>query len=110
MPLSDKDFREEFKPLQIPAAYSEAASWQDKVLFALAQLGEATSDEVSETLGELDPNIKNKELAEQTNQILRGLFDKGLLNGGEQKGCMYYNLSKITHANEGEVDPGLLEP
>lgn len=110
MALSDKEFREEFKPLQIPAAYKEAGSRQDKILFVLAQLGEATSAEVFQKLGEMEPGIKHEQSDEEINEVLSGLFDKGLLNGGEQRGQMYYNLSKITQANKGTVDPELLEP
>lgn len=40
---SDEQFREEFKPLQIAATYSQDAKPEDKILFALAQLGEASS-------------------------------------------------------------------
>lgn len=110
MPLSDKEFREEFKPLKVPASYSADDSPQDKTIFALAALGEASAAEVTEKLAELEPGIQSEQLAGQTSELLSGLFEKGLLNGGMKKGQMYFNLNKITHANEGTVDPGLLEP
>lgn len=109
MPISDKEFREAFKPLQIPADYHSAVSEQDKILFALAQLGEGTAADVRNQLIELDPAINN-DLLERAESILNSLFEKGLLNGGEKEGDLFYNLSKITEANKGAVDPKLLEP
>lgn len=110
MSLSDKEFREAFKPLQIPADYHSAESQQDKILFALAQLGEGTSGDVTTKLVELDPALMNDQLFEQTDALLSSLYEKGLLNGGEKEGKISFNLSKITQTNEGAVDPDLLEP
>jgi hypothetical protein len=110
MPLSDKQFREEFKPLQVPASYSAADSQQDRTIFALAALGEATAAEVTQKIEELEPGISTNMLAEQTSELLTGLFNKGLLNGGKKDDQMYFNLNKITQANTGDVDPELLEP
>lgn len=110
MSLSDKEFREAFKPLQIPADYHSAEGQQDKILYALAQLGEGTSREVTNKLLELDPDMNNDQLIEQTDALLNSLFEKGLLNGGEKEGKIHYNLSKVTQANEGAVDPRLIEP
>ena len=110
MTLSDEQFREEFKPLQIPAVYSTEDEFTDKVLYALAQLGEATSHEVLAKLEELEPGIRNDLLFEKINEYLTGQFNKGLLNGGKKEGLVTFNLSKITQANEGSVDPDLLAP
>ena len=110
MALTDKQFREEFKPLHVPASYVESATQQDKILFALAQLGEATGEEVLVKLGELDPGINDPQMIEGTEEFLKAAFDKGLLNGGERNGRMHYNLNKVTSANEGAVDPDLLTP
>ena len=41
---------------------------------------------------------------------LTNLYELGLLKGSEVNGEMEYNLSKITHANDGAVDPDLLAP
>jgi hypothetical protein len=110
MALSDEEFREAFKPLQVPADYSAAKSQQDEILFALAQLGEGTSRDVTDQLVKLEPRNKNDQLFEQTDELLKSLFEKGLLNGGDKNGELYYNLSKVTHANNGTVDPDLLLP
>jgi hypothetical protein len=103
MSISDEAFREEYKPLHIPAHFKDAVTEQDKVIFALAQIGGGTAAEVS---GELADNGANID-AENT---LNHLFNKGLIKGEEVNGEMSYNLSKITHANDGAVDPDLLAP
>ncbi len=36
MSLTDEEFREEYKPLQVPAHYAEAFTQKQKVIFALA--------------------------------------------------------------------------
>jgi len=110
MALSDEQFREEFKPLQVPPAYPENGSLEDKILFALAATGEAGVTEVCDKLVELDPGLEGEKLSEKVNEYLGLQFDKGLLNGGTRHGKQYYNLNKITHANEGAVDPDLLAP
>src|SRR4051812_4828315 len=108
MALSDDDFREEYKPLHIPATYHPDDTQENKVIYALAQLGEATANEVIDKLEELESGVKNEQLIAFTKQVLSNLYDKGLLKGEERNGELHYNLSKITHANDGEVDPDLL--
>ena len=110
MTLSDAEFRDEFKPLQVPASYSLDDDFEEKVLFALAQLGEATSEQVFEKLQDLEPGIGEGTLLEAINQYLTGQFNKGLLNGRKIEGVITFNLSKITQANEGSVNPDLLAP
>ena len=110
MTLTDEQFRDEFKPLHVPASYDEAAGQENKVLFALALLGEGSAEEVLDKLEELEPGIRNEQFAETTKAYLQQQFDKGLLNGGERSGRTCYNLDKVTRANEGSVDPDLLAP
>ena len=103
MSISDEDFREEYKPLHIPAHFKDAVTEQDKVVFALAQIGEGTAAEVTKELSDNGETINAED-------ILTHLFDKGLIKGEEVNGEMSYNLSKITRANDGAVDPDLLAP
>jgi hypothetical protein len=110
MALSDEEFREEYKPLHIPAAYHPDDTQENKIIYALAQLGEGTATGVIAKLEELEPGIKDDQLTAITKQVLSNLYDKGLLKGEEVNGDMHYDLSKITHANDGEVDPELLAP
>jgi hypothetical protein len=107
---SDESFRDEFKPLSIPASYESADTQESKIIFALAQLGEGSADDVLARLEELQPGSADPQLAAMTEVVLSGLFNKGLIKGTDHSGKMSYNLSKITKSNEGEVNPNLLAP
>ena len=107
MSTSDQDFREEFKPLHIPSSYNENDSEEDRVIFALANLGEGSAEEVSSKLKEFgSADIR----PERIEELLHHFYDKGLLKGNEESGTLVYNLSKITDPNKGYVDPDLLAP
>lgn len=110
MSISDEEFREEYKPLYVPAHFSDAHNDQDKVIYALAQLGEATADETSKALMKLDNSPDEKQVKNLSASVLGHLFDKGLISAEEINGVQCYNLKKITEANDGAVDPDLLAP
>lgn len=110
MTQSDESFRDEFKPISIPASYGSADTQESKIIFALAKLGEGTTEEVLAKLEELEPGSADLQLAAITEVVLSGLFNKGLIKGTDHNGTMSYNLSKITESNEGEVNPDLLAP
>ena len=110
MALTDEEFREEYKPLQIPAHYDAADTQENKIIYALAQLGEGTVTDVIAKLEILEPGITDEQLTAITKHVLTHLYDKGLLKGTDEHGAMRYNLSKITQANDGAVDPDLLAP
>jgi hypothetical protein len=110
MTQSDEDFREEFKPLHIPAHFLAEDTQENKIIYALAQAGEGSAAQVIEKLEKLQPGIKDEQLVAITKQVLSHLYDKGLIRGREINGEMHYDLAKITHENEGEVNPDLLAP
>lgn len=109
MTLSDQDFREEFKPIFIPASYDVTDTLENRAIFALASLGEANGDEVFDKMKEFEPGIKEVTI-KFIKQYLFTLFEKGLLKGNKEGNSIRYNLSKITDPNEGYVDPDLLSP
>lgn len=109
MTLSDKDFRDEYKPIQIPASYELNDSLENRAIFALASLGEANGDEVFEKIREFEPNIKEVTI-KFIKQYLFSLYEKGLLKGNKEGNSIRYNLSKITAPNDGYVDPERLAP
>src|ERR1700758_5011512 len=108
MELTDEEFREEYKPLYIPAHYEQADTQQNKIVYALAQLGEGSVADVIKKLEELEPNVTSEQLTVMTQKVLTGLYDKGLIKGEDRHGAMHYNLGKITEPNKGSVNPDLL--
>lgn len=110
MTLSDESFREAYKPLHIPAHYDINDPEQDRVLFALAQIGIGTVEDVATEMAQLEEGIDVESFKVIANDVLTHLYEQGLLKGSEVNGEMEYNLSKITHANDGAVDPDLLAP
>ena len=106
MHLSDEEFREEFKPLFVPARFEEADTLEHRITFALAQLGAGNAAEVVREL----QNYGSAETEAEVATVLNYLFEKGRIRGNEVDGAMRYDLSKITEANNGVVDPDLLAP
>ena len=106
MSLTDEEFREEYKPLHVPAHYDVADTLQNKMIFALAQIGNGTADDVIAELEKLETGIANEQNRAFVKTTLAALFNHGHLTGSEHNGQMHYNLSKITQANDGATDPG----
>jgi hypothetical protein len=103
MDSPDQDFLKEYKPLHVPHKYDSAASLQDNVVYALAQLEYATAPEVAAKLYEFDPKIDVHTHEEDARNILGALFNKGLIKGDEEPEIKY-NLSKIVAPNSGKAD------
>jgi len=110
MKLTDEEFREQYHPLQVPAHFDPAGSQQDHLIYALAELGEATAVQVAAEVEKLQGARLDQQQQAFIPATLQALFDRGLLNGSEKDGSMHYNLHKITRANEGYTDPDLLAP
>jgi hypothetical protein len=108
--MDDAAFREQFKPVHVPSAFEDAENLQDKVIFALAVLNEGTADAVARRLEVLEPDVPEKQGIAGVHQILTELYGKGLIAANETGGSLVFNLHKITQANDGNVDPGLLAP
>jgi len=108
--MPDEAFREEFKPLYVPAYYEAAHSDENKIIYALAQLGEGATEDVIAELAKHDPGIDKEKYKLIAASVLNNLYNKGLINGTTMQGNIQYNLSKITEENSGSVNPQLLAP
>jgi hypothetical protein len=108
--MTDEEFREQHKPLQVAASYQEAQTVSDKIIFALADIGEGTSEDVIRHLEQLDPEADHKNMIAETHRVLTELYEGGRVTGHEENGDLVYNLHKITQANDGSVNPDLLAP
>ncbi|WCT11599.1 hypothetical protein [Mucilaginibacter jinjuensis] len=110
MSSTDQDFRDEFKPLHIPAHYMPADSDEDKIIYALAQIEEGTPDDVATEISKHDSAVDLEYFKTKAASVLHILYEKGLIKGSTVGDTTTYNLSKITRANDGAVDPELLAP
>jgi hypothetical protein len=104
MDSPDQDFLKDYKPLHVPHKYDAAASLQDNVVYALAQLEYATAPQVAAKMDEFEPKTDKTTHLQQTREILEGLFNKGLIKGDDEPERQY-NLSKILVPNSGKADP-----
>ncbi|MEO7213581.1 hypothetical protein [Mucilaginibacter sp.] len=104
MDSPDQDFLKDYKPLHVPHKYDAAASVQDNVVYALAQLEYATAPEVAQKLAEFDPELPLSTHQQIAKEILTQLFNKGLIKGDDEPERQY-NLSKILVQNSGKADP-----
>jgi hypothetical protein len=96
MNSSDQSFFDEYKPLHVPHEYDASAGVQNNVIYALAQLKEATANEVAIKLGVLEPATPPFTHQKNAEDVLKYLFNKG--------GELSYNLSKIETPNSGKAD------
>ncbi|WP_237487846.1 hypothetical protein [Hufsiella arboris] len=106
--MNDQDFKDEFKPVHVPAHFADCHTWDDKIFYALAQLGQATALEVADKLIEIDSEQTRSEVENCSESILKDHFKKGLIKGHLSDNHFVYNLSKIEKSNKGNVNPGLL--
>lgn len=96
-----------FEPIHVPYRYNEQDSTEQKIIFALGQLGEATADELIIKLKQVnaDETITETEAAE----TLKNLYDQGLIKGENHQNRLSYNLSKIEKPNTGRTNISGLE-
>ena len=108
--MTDKEFREEYKPLHVPAHFDGRAPIADQTLYALGQLRNGTADEVVNKLKELHSMDAGKDIIASVHSLLTEWHTKGLIAAADENGGLRYSLQKITEANDGHVNPDLLAP
>lgn len=89
-------------PIHVPYRYNEEDTTEQKIIYALGQLGEATAIEISNKLKE--SNAKETISEHEAEQILKQLHDHGLIKAEDKSGEISYNLSKILKPNAGKTD------
>ena len=104
MDSPDQDFLKEYRPLHVPHKYDAAASVQDNVVFALAQLEYGTATQVAKKLDEFGSATDKATNQQNAEEVLTHLFNKGLIKGDDEADRQY-NLSKILVQNSGKADP-----
>ncbi|MGI4805792.1 MAG: hypothetical protein ACRYFL_13565 [Janthinobacterium lividum] len=96
-----------FEPLHVPYRYQEQDFAEQKVIYALGQLGEANPQEIMAKLLKSNPQENLTEVEAET--ILKNYFDQGLIKGDDEHGVFRYNLSKILKPNTGRTNVEGLE-
>ena len=104
MDSPDQSFIQAFGPIHVPHRYEDSASVQDNVVYALAQLEQATAKQVAKKLTELNPKIEYAIHLQQAEDILSNLFATGRIKGDDNETSRQYNLSKILTQNSGKAD------
>ncbi|RYE30752.1 MAG: hypothetical protein EOP42_11655 [Sphingobacteriaceae bacterium] len=95
------------EPLHVPYRYNAQDAPEQKVIFALGQLGEANPQEIIAKLIKVNPQENLTEAEAET--ILKNYFDQGLIKGDDEHGAFRYNLSKILKPNSGRTNVEGLE-
>jgi len=80
--------------LQIPSDFKEAKNIQDRVLFALAKIGEGTADKISRELEALAPEMPDKQVIAGVHKVLTDLHTNGLIAAREKEGTLIFSLNK----------------
>ncbi|MGI4751357.1 MAG: hypothetical protein ACRYFB_12055 [Janthinobacterium lividum] len=96
-----------FEPLHVPYRYQEQDTPEQKVIYALGQLGEANPMEILSKLKKTNPQETLTEA--EAKAILKNYFDQGLIKGDDEHGSFRYNLSKILKPNSGRANIDNLE-
>ncbi|TSD67461.1 hypothetical protein FFF34_008740 [Inquilinus sp. KBS0705] len=104
MDSPDQEFLKEYSPLHVPQKYDAAASVQDNVVYALAELEYATAVRVAKKLAKLAPETDIAIHQKNAQEVLTRLFNKGLIKGDDIEDNREYNLSKILSPNSGKAD------
>lgn len=104
MDSPDQSFLEEYKPLHVPHEYKNGACSRENIIYALAQLGEATASEVATKLSALEPGTEPSVHQKNAEDVLNYLFEKGLIKAINKGGELNFNLSKIEIPNSGKAD------
>ena len=67
------------KPLAIPGRYRENDTEENKVIYALSQIGEGSAEDVGVKISELDSSIEPGGFTHTAEPVLRSLCDRGLI-------------------------------
>ncbi len=91
-----------FEPIHVPYRYNEQDTPEQKVIFALGQLGEATAAEIINKLKQVNADEIVTEV--EAEKILKERYEQGLIKAEKHTEGTSYNLSKIVKPNSGRTD------
>lgn len=106
---NNKTFKEAHKPIHVPAYFNENDTLEDKIIYVLGQLEEASANEVGFKLAELENSDDVTHFQNSAAKHLSYLYKEGLIKGIEAEEELRFNLSKIERPNSGKINPDLLD-
>ena len=106
---NNKTFREAHQPIHVPAHFDEEDTLENKIIYVLGQLEEASANEIGYKLAELENSEDVSHFQNSAAKHLSYLYKEGLIKGIEGDNDLRYNLSKIERPNGGKINPNLLD-
>lgn len=76
----------------MPDQYAKATCTQDKVIYTLSQLKQATAADIAWKLREYEPAVNSFTHEKNTIEVLDYLFARGMVKITKQNGELNYNL------------------
>lgn len=77
----------------MPDQYAKVTCTQDKVIYTLSQLKQATVADIALKLKEYEPTVNTFTHEKNTIEVLDYLFARGLVKISKQNGQLSYNLA-----------------
>ncbi|QEM04052.1 hypothetical protein DIU31_011240 [Mucilaginibacter rubeus] len=81
-----------FSACRMPDQFAKVTCTQDKVIYTLSQLKQATVADIALKLKEYEPAVNTFTHEKNTIEVLNYLFDRGLVKITKQNGELNYNL------------------
>jgi hypothetical protein len=106
---NNKTFKEAHKPIHVPAHFDENDWLENKIIYVLGQLEEASANEIGFKLAELENSDDVSQFQNAATKHLAYLYKEGLVKGIEGEEELRFNLSKIERPNSGKINPDLLD-
>jgi hypothetical protein len=92
MNSTNRSFFEACNNVQASNRFAKVSCTQDKVIFALAQLKQATIEDITAKLSEIEPAVNAYTQQKNATEVLDYLFARDMVKITKQNGELSYNL------------------
>jgi hypothetical protein len=84
-----------FSACRVPDQYAKVTCTQDKVIYTLSQLKQATIADIAVKLREYEPSVNTFTHEKNAAEVLDYLFARGMVKITKQNGELSYNLVTV---------------
>jgi len=84
-----------FSACRVPDQYAKVTCTQDKVIYTLSQLKQATVADIAVKLKEYEPSVNTFTHEKNAAEVLDYLFARGMVKITKQNGELNYNLVTV---------------